>query len=1147
MFLENIDTLIKDLKPGSKAGITNLVGGSLALALASIATCHSGVLIVLLPDPRVLQSLEEELAFFLAAHKHEIPVLSFPAWETLPYDVFSPHQDIISTRLQTLYKLPTLTRGVLLLPVSTLMNRLCPPDYLFKQALILEKGQPLDLKGIQGQLSRYAYQNVPQVMEHGEFACRGSILDLFPMGSPYPVRIDCVDEAIDSIRTFDVETQRSLKVVHHFQCLPAREYPLHPEGIKVFRSQFRESFEGDPSNCSLYVDVSEGHASPGLEYYLPLFFEKTSSLLDYLPAGCLIAGVDDIVGQAEDYWTHIQTRFEHYRHDRRRPLLSPQRAFFQANELFQSLKQFNYLSLQTDSSAQKNAVKAIVEELPPLTIEKNYSLSLLSDFLKNFSGSVLFTVETVGRKEVLKERLQSIHCYPIDTPSWEAFLKGNDPIGIVVAPLGAGFILKDFALISEFDFVSKIVRGSLTKTPKALREASFQDLGELKVGTAIVHIDHGIGRYGGLVRLTVAGQENEFMLLDYAGSDKLYVPVSSLHLISRYSSTHAETVMLAKLGTDQWQRTKTKVIDQAHDVAAELLAIYARRATKIGLRLADPDEQYQAFSEAFPFEKTPDQQRAIESIITDLTSGKPMDRVICGDVGFGKTEVALRAAFLAVQSGKQVAVLVPTTLLAEQHFQTFCDRFSAFPIRIEVLSRFKNKSEQAAIFEKMQKGAIDILIGTHSILNANLHFEALGLVIIDEEHRFGVKQKEAFKALRSEVHVLTLTATPIPRTLNMAMSSLRDLSIIATPPAKRLSIKTFVREKNTALIQEAMLRELHRGGQIYYLHNAVDSIEREAKWLETLVPSARIVIAHGQMRETLLERVMSDFYHRKFNVLVCTTIIETGIDIPTANTMIIDRADKLGLAQLHQLRGRVGRSHHQAYAFCLIPGKKLISADAIKRLEALENMDELGAGFTLATHDLEIRGAGELLGDSQSGNIQAIGFHLYLSLLEQTVQSLKEGKTLDLDHAFKQKTVEIDLQLSVIIPEKYVPDVHSRLLLYRRIANAGTCEDLDALRIELIDRFGSLPVQTAQLFQISALSLAAESLKIAKITASAQGGYFEFSHHTQVDPRHIIDLLQQSKECYTLQGPQRLRFKKDLSDPTLRINFVKDLLDRLGV
>lgn len=1123
---------------------------STAYLIANLIKEREGVTLIITPDSLSAYKLEENLAFFLQSETMPYPILPFPDWETLPYDRFSPHQDIISDRLSTLYRLSTLKQGLIIVAASTLMHRLCPKEFIFQHTLILNNQEKIDLTEMRRNLSESAYIPVTQVMEHGEFAVRGSIIDLFPMGSPLPYRIDLFDDQIDSIRSFEVETQRTLHKVDHLKLLPAREFPFTSDSIKQFRTQWRNHFEGDPSLCQLYLDVTEGHISQGLEYYLPLFFEKTQNLLDYLPENSHMIKLEGVNEAIEKFWQQVKERFDQYGHDRLRPLLAPKELFTPPQEMLAQLKTLPNLNYQKDADQ--------IKPLPELGIAFRQAnpLQKLEQWLSETeigaeTRKVLFTAESLGRKETFKELIQTVKIPPpeislTDCANWTTFTTTTDPFCITVAPFEEGFSSNECHIVPEAIILGKRVlqtRRRGQKQKKVEIDFEIRSLAELTLGAPVVHIDYGIGRFLGLNSLTVGGQENEFVTLEYAGGDKLYVPVTSLHLISRYSGVDNEHAPIHRLGADQWQKVKRKVLEQTRDVAAELLEIYAKREAKVGFQFTNPEQAYLNFSQEFPFEETVDQHKAIQAVVADLTSTKPMDRVICGDVGFGKTEVAMRAAFIAVNNQKQVAVLVPTTLLAQQHFQTFTDRFAHFPVMIDMISRFKTKKEQETILEKLKEGKIDILIGTHKILQEDVIFKNLGLIVIDEEHRFGVRQKEAFKALRSSVDILTLTATPIPRTLNMAMSSMRDLSIIATPPARRLSIKTFVREKNTALIQEAILREIHRGGQVYYLHNEVETIENAAQELQKWVPTARIHFAHGQMRERELEQVMSDFYHHRFNVLVCTTIIETGIDIPTANTIIIDRADKFGLAQLHQLRGRVGRSHHQAYAFCLTPHTKQMSKDALKRLEALESLEELGSGFTLATHDLEIRGAGELLGEEQSGNIQSVGFSLFMELLDQAVHALKQGKLLNLDTPLQK--VDIDLQIPVLIPESYLPDVHARLLLYKRIASAKTKEKLSDLKAEMVDRFGLLPTQTANLFKITELRLLAEKLGITKIEVGPQGGRLEFNEKPHINTEKLLDYIQKKSTIYSLKGPQKLYFKQEkqeLLEKETRIEAVFQLL-----
>lgn len=1117
-----------------------LPGSGLSLAISEAAASHCGLSVAVTPDMQAAYQLEQELKFYAP----ELMILNFPDWETLPYDHFSPHQDIVSQRLTALYRLPLLRQGVLIVPIKTLMQRLPPPSYVQATTFVIKKGDILPLEPMRKRLESAGYRCVAQVIEHGEFAVRGAILDLYPAGSSTPYRIDLLDEEIDSIRTFDPDTQRSLEVVEHIELLPAREYPLTEDAIACFRQQWRTRFTGNPANCPLYQDISQGASAVGAEYYLPLFFAKTVSLFDYVPASSAFFLTGDLMPAANQFWTEIQERYEQLRHDVTKPLLAPVDVFLPANEIFQHFNTFRQIRVTAEQAA------AHCIQPPDLAINSKSTqpLAAIEKLLNQNALRVLFCAETPGRREALLELLKKIHITPKIISSWHEFIASDIPAAITVAPLERGLALTEPAIhvIAETQLFGQQV---LQRRRRRIRQqetadAAIKNLAELNIGAPVVHIEHGVGRYLGLQTLQTGNYQAEYLTLAYAGNDKLYVPVASLHLISRYSGADPEHAPLHKLGSEQWQKAKRKAAEQVRDVAAELLDIHARRAARTGYAFSFPEEHYQAFAAAFPFEETPDQAAAIENVIQDMTSGKSMDRLVCGDVGFGKTEVAMRAAFIAVQDGKQVAILVPTTLLAQQHYQNFTDRFADWPIRIEVISRFRSAKQQQAIIEQLQAGTLDILIGTHKLLQQGVQFSRLGLVIIDEEHRFGVHQKEALKKLRAEVDILTLTATPIPRTLNMSLAGLRDLSIIATPPSRRLSVKTFVRERNNGLIREAMMREILRGGQVFYLHNDVETIARAAQELAEFIPEARISIGHGQMRERELEQVMADFYHHRSNVLVCTTIIETGIDIPSANTIIIERADKFGLAQLHQLRGRVGRSHHQAYAYLLTPPPKSMTADAVKRLDAIASLDDLGAGFTLATHDLEIRGAGELLGEEQSGNMQAIGFSLYMELLDRAVNALKSGKLPELDLTLQGNT-EIELQIPALIPNDYIADPHIRLTLYKRIASAENQDQLAELQIEMIDRFGLLPTAAKYLFAITELKLAAKRLGIRKIDANANGGRIEFEEQPKIDPLKIIQLIQQQPQTYKLENAQRLRFTWDCTEPADRINALSALISSL--
>ena len=1124
-----------------------LAGSSQGLAICEAARHHHGPLLVITPDSHHATRLEHEIRFFTGAAQDSLPVLTFPDWETLPYDSFSPHQDIISQRLTTLYQLPALERGVLIVPVETLLHRIAPSEYVQGRSLLLETGARFDLAAMRVRLEASGYRCVSQVMEHGEFAVRGSLLDLFPMGSSQPYRIDLFDDCIDSLRSFDTETQRSHGTVPSICLLPAREFPLDEDAVTLFRQNYRTRFEGDPQQSPLYRDVSSGFVPPGIEYYLPLFFNHTHTLLDYLPQASRVFIMEGVEPAAHAFWRTAGERHEQRRHDRERPLLAPELIFVPPEALLTGLQSYSQVQLQ--AASHPTATNFATATPPELTLDGRAAqpAARLTEFLATFSGRVLLAAETSGRRETLIDLLKSSGLHPTQFADWPSFIAGDAPLGITVAPLEHGLLLPEahIAVIAEQQlFGEQVLQRRRRKARTRDAEGLVRNLAELTLGSPVVHEDHGVGRYLGLQILDVSGLQMEFLTLEYAGGDKLYVPVASLHLISRYTGATPEQAPWHKLGGEQWARAKRKAAERVRDVAAELLEIHARRAAREGHAFTLDAHDYLAFAAAFPFEETPDQHDAINSVLADLQSGKPMDRLVCGDVGFGKTEVAMRAAFVAVQGGRQVAILVPTTLLAQQHYQNFKDRFADWPVRIEAISRFRSKKEQDVVIKGLDEGTIDIVIGTHKLLQEGIVFKRLGLVILDEEHRFGVRQKERFKQLRAEVDVLTLTATPIPRTLSLSLSGLRDLSIIATPPARRIAVKTFVREWDRALIQEAVLREIKRGGQVYFLHNDVDTIEKMARDLTTLVPEASVRVAHGQMRERELEQVMLDFYHQRFNILVCTTIIETGIDVPSANTIIINRADKFGLAQLYQLRGRIGRSHHSAYAYLIIPHHSAISADAHKRLEVIESIQELGAGYTLATHDLEIRGAGELLGENQSGQMQEIGFTLYGELLERAVASLKAGREPELDRPLDHGA-EIDLRLPALIPDDYLPDVHARLMLYKRIASATTEDELRELQVEMIDRFGLLPAAAKNLFALTGLKLKAQPLGIRKIEAGEAGARVIFNDHPAVDPGKIIALIQGQPKVYKLDGQNKLRMIKALPDAAARIKAVEELLQTL--
>ena len=1138
---------------GDKLQWGNLAGAGSAFAIACTAIGDQQPLLVITPDSASANRLTEELAFFLTDQPH-IQVGQMPDWEILPYDTFSPHQDIISQRLSTLYHLPfageSATKTVLIVPVTTLMHRLCPKSYLLGSSLSLQTGTRFVIDERRNQFEQAGYRCVDSVMEHGEFAIRGAIVDIFPMGADTPYRVDLFDDEIESLRTFDPDTQRSIATVAEIQLLPGHEFPMDKRGIEQFKNSFREQFDVNHRDCPLFQDISGGLVSPGIEYYLPLFFSETATLFDYLPGSTRILVYDTMQPALDHFYADVQARYENRRVDPLRPILAPSRVLMPAEEFYQRLNQFPRVTLCAEPVATKaGRFNLHHEALPELTLNARLEqpLAHLQAFIDRVDH-VLLVAESPGRREVLLELLGQNHITPQLCDNWSTFLQTRPALGISIGLLENGLHLpaEQIAVIPEALLLGQRVQQARRRKSDDQQSADqvIRNLTELRIGAPVVHIDHGVGRYRGLETLAVDGQTTEFLTLEYASEAKLYVPVASLHLISRYTGADDELAPLHRLGSEQWSKVRRKAAEKARDVAAELLDIYARREARKGFPFAAPEQNYLAFAAAFPFEETPDQQQTIAAVIADMCAPKPMDRLVCGDVGFGKTEVAMRAAFLAAHAGKQVAILVPTTLLAQQHYESFRDRFADWPVEIEVISRFKSTKAIEGIKERLSEGKLDIIIGTHKLLQGNLQFKDLGLLVIDEEHRFGVRHKEKLKSLRSEVDILTLTATPIPRTLNMAMSGIRDLSIIATPPARRLSVKTFVRQYDQPLVKEAILRELLRGGQVYYLHNQVETIEKAASDLQALIPEARVITGHGQMRERQLEQVMSDFYHKRYNVLVCTTIIETGIDIPNANTIIIHRADKFGLAQLHQLRGRVGRSHHQAYAYLLTPSPKAMTSDAAKRLEAITEAQTLGAGFMLASNDLEIRGAGELLGEGQSGQIQSVGFTLYTEMLERAVTAIRNGQTPNPEQPLNHGT-EVNLRLSALLPEDYIHDVHNRLILYKRIAAARNDDDLRQLQVELIDRFGLLPDPAKNLFRQMKLKLAAQLLGIKKLDVNSKEARIEFEEQPNVDPMVIIKLIQSNPATFRLEGSSVFKYIGTMATPEQRFNSTEAVLRQL--
>lgn len=1121
-------------KPREKSRWPNLSQGSLPLALARYLP-HKRLKVVLTQDAEQALRLQTAWRFFCP---HDTAVF-LPDWETLPYERFSPHQDLVSERLSALWQIKSGAADVLFVPVATAMQKLPPVPFLAGRTFWLKTGQTLDIGRLKTDLVDAGYNHVSHVVAAGEFAVRGGIVDLFPMGSEMPYRIDLFDDEIDSIKTFDTDTQRTISPVSEIRLLPAHEFPTDSEAQKIFRSRFREEVDGNPNDAAVYKAVSNGYFGAGVEYYLPLFFEnELETLFDYIGEDALFVSLGDVHAEANRFWGDVKSRYAMAQGDETYPPLLSQHLYLSADVFAGRLK--NYGQVLPDVSGKEHT-------LPDLAVNRQSDepLQALKDFQTAFNGRILLCAESLGRRETMLGFLQQNGLKAKSVSDWQGFLSAHEPLMITVAPLAYGFKLEDqnITVITESDLYQYVARSRKHHRKKhaAVSDGLLRDLAEINIGDPVVHEEHGIGRYMGLVTMDLGDETNEMMLLEYAGEAQLYVPVSQLHLISRYSGQAHENVTLHKLGSGAWNKAKRKAAEKVRDTAAELLNLYAQRAAQSGHKFEINELDYQAFADGFGYEETEDQAAAIAAVIKDLTQAKPMDRLVCGDVGFGKTEVALRAAFVAVMGGKQVAVLAPTTLLVEQHAQNFADRFADFPVKVASLSRFNNSKATKAALEGMADGTVDIIIGTHKLVQDDIKFKNLGLVIIDEEHRFGVRQKEQLKRLRANVDILTMTATPIPRTLSMALEGLRDFSLITTAPSRRLAVKTFVKPFSEGSVREAVLRELKRGGQVFFLHNEVDTIENMRERLETLLPEARIGVAHGQLRERELEQVMRDFLQQRFNVLLCSTIIETGIDIPNANTIIINRADKFGLAQLHQLRGRVGRSHHQAYAYLLTP--EYITKDAEKRLDAIAAADELGAGFTLAMQDLEIRGAGEILGEGQSGEMIQVGFTLYTEMLKQAVRDLKKGRQPDLD-APLGITTEIKLHSPALLPESYCPDIHERLVLYKRLAVCETVQQINAIHEELVDRFG-LPEQPVKtLIESHHLRLAAKELGIDAIDAGGEAVTVTFGKNHNVDPTEIILLIQNDKR-YRLAGADKLRFTAEMENIEVRINTVKNVLKTL--
>jgi transcription-repair coupling factor (superfamily II helicase) len=1122
-------------------------GSADALLLARLAAREKAagrITAIVTADATDAQRLIEELGFF----DPQLRTCLFPDWETLPYDTFSPHQDLISERLATLWRISQGEADVVIVPATTALYRVAPPQFLAGYTFHFQVKQKLEEAKLKAQLTLAGYSHVTQVVSPGEYAVRGGLIDLFPMGSPVPYRVDLFDDEIDSIRTFDPDSQRSLYPVPEVRLLPGREFPMDDDARARFRSRWRELLEGDPTRSRIYKDIGNGVATAGIEYYLPLFFDETATVFDYFGADATVVMHGDLEPAFQHFWQDTKERYRLVQGDPERPVLPPESLFLSSEQFYARANQHSQLSLRP--SAEDVADSALFQKLPEMSVLRGAEepLARFKDHLRNTQDRVLVLAESDGRRESLLDFLRASHLAPPAFDSLEEFEASDEKLGIATAPLNVGFSWLEHGI----DFVTEtelFAAGPTTRRRKKQEqvsdvEALIKDLSELNVGDPVVHSQHGIGRYKGLINMDLGQGSTEFLHLQYADDATLYVPVSQLHQISRYTGVSADEAPLHRLGSGQWEKAKRRAAEQVRDTAAELLNIYARRALREGHAFRYSAQDYETFATDFGFEETADQNAAIHAVIHDMISPRPMDRLVCGDVGFGKTEVALRAAFIAITGGKQVAFLAPTTLLAEQHYHTLVDRFSKWPVKVAEVSRFRSGKEVTATLKGLADGSVDIVVGTHKLLSESTKFKNLGLLIIDEEHRFGVRHKEAMKALRAEVDVLTLTATPIPRTLGMALEGLRDLSVIATAPQRRLAIKTFVRNEGNGVIREAVLRELKRGGQVYFLHNEVETIENRRLRLEELLPEARIAVAHGQMPERELERVMRDFIAQRYNVLLCSTIIETGIDVPTANTIVISRADKFGLAQLHQLRGRVGRSHHQAYAYLMVPDKESLTKQASQRLDAIQQMEELGSGFYLAMHDLEIRGAGEVLGENQSGNMLEVGFQLYNEMLSEAVRSLKEGKEPDL-LAPLSVTTDINLHAPALLPEDYCGDVHLRLSFYKKLATAKTTDQIDTLLEEIVDRFGKLPPQAQTLIDVHRLRVLARPYGVVKVDAAPGVIHITFRKEPPIDPMRIIELVQKNKHI-KLAGNEKLRIERELKDPKDRAQMVRDVLRSLG-
>lgn len=1137
-------------RPGQRYVLPKVHGSSDALMLAKAAhelKAGQQMLVVFTASTSDARRLLEEIPWFDNNPQQPLKCHLLPDWETLPYDSFSPHQDLVSQRLATLYEVMNDRCDILLVPTATALLRIAPPSFLAAHTFFFRQGEEINESRLRNQLTVAGYNHVSQVMSPGEYSIRGGLIDLYPMGAKLPYRLDLFDNTIESIKTFDVDTQRSIFPVKEIRMLPGREFPMDEQSRSFFRSRWREMIEGDPTVSVIYRDIASGIASAGIEYYLPLFFEETATLFDYIPDNAVFAMIGNTSESFHRFWADTNSRYAFLKADRERPILPPESLFLTEEDFFVLVKPFSRWILQTGDEPSE-----LTSSLPDVSVNRRADdpLANIKKYIEKSDKRILICAESPGRRETMLQLFNEYNLHTVDCPDFNSFSQSNEPVMLCVSPIQRGFslgyVLGDLALVTETELYANSGRRTAQKSGRAdfHIESIVRDLSELKIGDPVVHANHGIGRYRGLISMDLGEGETEFLHLQYAGDAKLYVPVAQLHVISRYAGTSPEDAPLHALGSGQWEKAKQKAAQKVHDTAAELLDLYAKRSMRKGFAFPLSVNDYEAFSDSFGFDETPDQAAAIASVIEDMTSDQPMDRLICGDVGFGKTEVALRAAFVAVMGGKQVALLAPTTLLAEQHALTFRDRFADWPVKIAELSRFRTQKQVNEAIKGLQSGAIDIVIGTHKLLSKDVSFSRLGLIIIDEEHRFGVRQKEALKTIRSEVDVLTLTATPIPRTLGMALEGLRSFSIIATAPQKRLAIKTFVRSEQDSVIREACLRELKRGGQVYFLHNEVETIENRKIMLQTLIPEARIGVAHGQMHERDLERVMQDFVAHRYNILLCTTIIETGIDVPNANTMIMHRADKFGLAQLHQLRGRIGRSHHQAYAYLLVHDTQSLSKQAQRRLEAIRQMEELGSGFYLAMHDLEIRGAGEVLGEEQSGEMIEIGFQMYTDMLQEAIRAMKRGEEPDFDAPFTT-TTEINLHTPALLPADYCPGVNERLSLYKRFANCDSLEQVNDLQEELIDRFGKMPEAAQALVETHRIRLLAKTIGVNNIDAHTEALILQFLPNAPIDAVRLIELIQKNKHI-RFNGPEKLRITAKMPDLTSRVSQIKSMIKLLN-